>query len=326
MPGLVIDMSQVNQFNEDLPSRDPMFEGMDLASIRGALDELFLLARHYRQSDKFLGLLKFVASFKRYSPFNAMMVHIQMPGATYVLPAKEWMKKYGRLPVLGAQPLIMLQPMSPIMFGFDVSQTEGHPLPEGFNNPFKAYGHLADGEFSLTVDNAKRDGVVVNLKPLGSTLGGYVRSADDPYNQMILGLMGCTTEGARKITIEDQEVEVIAEITLNANLPMETNFATLVHELGHLYCGHVGSPNPKWWPDRREIDLSAREFEAESVSYLVCHRAGIETPAAEYLHGYLGANDEVPNISLEVVFKAVQRIETMRRKKLKPRMLPPTPI
>jgi hypothetical protein len=71
---------------------------MDLASVRGALDELFLLARHYRSSEKFLELLRFVASFRRYSAFNAMLVHIQMPGAKYVLPAKRWIDEYGRTP------------------------------------------------------------------------------------------------------------------------------------------------------------------------------------------------------------------------------------
>lgn len=123
---------------------------MDVEAVRGALDELFLLARHYRKSDKFQELLRFVASFRRYSVFNAMMVHIQMPGAQYVLPAKRWLKEYGRRPISDAQPLIMLQPMSPIMFGFDVSQTEGRPLPDGFEDPFKADGLLPHGAFELT--------------------------------------------------------------------------------------------------------------------------------------------------------------------------------
>ena len=47
----------------------------DLEQAYGALDELFLLARHYRNSGKFKDLLSFVASFRQYSAFNAMMVH-----------------------------------------------------------------------------------------------------------------------------------------------------------------------------------------------------------------------------------------------------------
>ena len=304
---------------DDQDDDDVLFddiEAMNLEAVKGTLDELFLLARHYSRSDKFLELIEFVASFRRYSAFNAMMVHIQMPGARYVLPAKRWLKEYGRLPVADAQPLIMLQPMSPIMFGFDVSQTEGRALPQDFENPFKASGYLDGSRFDRTISNAKRDGVRVNLKSLGSTLGGYVRNVASP-----LHLFGIHFLGAERQTMKVNgcETEVVADITLNANLPQETNFATLSHELGHLYCGHVGTPNPKWWPDRRTLDVNTREFEAESVSYLVCHRAGIETPAAEYLHCYLQENAEVPKISLDAVFKAAQLIESMGLKTMKPR-------
>ena len=292
-------------------------DSMDLESVRGALDELFLLARHYRQSAKFLELLRFVAAFPRYSAFNAMMVHIQMPGAKYVLPAKRWIKEHGRWPKADAQALIMLQPMSPIMFGFDVSQTEGQPLRKGFDNPFQPDGTLRHGEFDMAIANAQRDGVRVKLKPLGSTLGGYVRNAASPHHCMGIGLLGSVKETLR---VDNLEIPVFADITLNANLSSETNFATLTHELGHLYCGHVGTPNPKWWPNRRKLGQTVEEFEAESISYLVCRRAGIDTPAVEYLHGYLGSNAEVPHISLEVVFRAAQRIESMRLKKLKSRV------
>jgi hypothetical protein len=232
------------------------------------------------------------------------------------LPAKRWLKEYGRLPVADAQPLIMLQPMSPIMFGFDVSQTEGRDMPQGFDDPFKPLGYLEDGRFEMMIANAQRDRVKVCLKALGSTLGGYVRDAASPYHCVGIGLVQTS---AQPIIVEGHEVQVFSEITLNSNLPPITNFATLTHELGHLYCGHVGTPNPKWWPDRRTLDRNTREFEAESVSYLVCHRAGVETPAAEYLHGYLHANAEVPKISLDAVFKAAQRIESMSLKTMKPR-------
>ena len=54
-----------------------------------------------------------------------------------------------------------------------------------------------------------------------------------------------------------------------------------------LYCGHLGSANPNWWPNRGGLSLAACEFEAESVSYLVCSRLGIETRSAQYLADYV---------------------------------------
>ena len=79
---------------------------------------------------------------------------------------------------------------------------------------------------------------------------------------------------------------VLYELLLNSLHSAEAMYATLVHELGHLYCGHLGTPNPKWWPDRQGLSHELREFEAESVCYLLCSRLGIDNPSAEYLSGF----------------------------------------
>ena len=89
--------------------------------------------------------------------------------------------------------------------------------------------------------------------------------------------------------------------------------------MAHLYCGHLGTPNDKWWPDRRGLPHNVREFEAESVAYMVCARLGIDNPSERYLAGYADQQNEVPPISLECVIKSAGRIETMGRKKLQPR-------
>jgi hypothetical protein len=289
-------------------------ESLDLEAARGALDELFFLARQYKSSQRFIELLEFVSRFKRYSMFNAVLVHTQMPGARYVLTPRRWAQEFSRRPKKNAQPLVMLQPMGPVMFGIDVSQTEGRPLPEGFENPFAVEGALRREEFDRTVSNTRRDGVEVHRRALGSTMGGYVRNAADPDHRIGLGFVWADR---RTILVAGRNVKLVAEITLNANLPDETNYATLTHELGHLYCGHVGTPDLRWWPDRGSLDRNSKEFEAESVSFLVCKRAGLVTPAAEYLNGYLNAHDTVPSISLDTVLRAAQRIEAMRLKVMK---------
>ena len=94
------------------------------------LDELFCFARQYRTSKSYDGLLKFVASFRLYAPYNAMLVRAQMPGAVFVAPAHRWSRHYGRTIKVNARPLVILQPMGPVMFVFDVSDTEaGRGLP-----------------------------------------------------------------------------------------------------------------------------------------------------------------------------------------------------
>ncbi|MGX5187414.1 hypothetical protein ACWKT5_32815 [Streptomyces avermitilis] len=58
-------------------------------------------------------MLEFVGRFKRYTPFHAMMVHIQKPGTRYVLSSSEWMSKYRRVLKPGAQALLIFQPRGP---------------------------------------------------------------------------------------------------------------------------------------------------------------------------------------------------------------------
>ncbi len=111
------------------------------------------------------------------------------------------------------------------------------------------------------------------------------------------------------------------QLNLNDSTSREAQYATLTHELGHLYCGHLGTDNPCWWSDRRGLDLSVREFETESISCLVCHRLGIESPSDCYLNGYLQSKKEVPPISLDRVLVASGLIKNMGKKLLAVRIM-----
>lgn len=115
-------------------------------------------------------------------------------------------------------------------------------------------------------------------------------------------------------------VPVRFELEVNGNMSQEARYVTVAHELGHLYCGHLGTPNKQWWPDRRGLDRSAREFEVESAAYLVCGRVGIDNPSESYLADYATKNEFIPTISIDCVMKAAGLIESMsRNKRMKPR-------
>src|SRR5258707_11594426 len=66
-------------------------------------------------------------------------------------------------------------------------------------------------------------------------------------------------------------------------------------------------------PDRQDLSLAVREFEAESVSYLVCTRLGIDTASDEYLAGYVSRCPATPPISLDRIMKSVWLLEQMGR-------------
>jgi hypothetical protein len=120
-------------------AQEPLFQTSspaakwDLDVARRALDELLRLAREYKTTTQYRELLDFVGRFRFYSPYNAMLIHTQMPGAVYVAPPHRWLGQYRRRIKPGARPLIILQPMGPVMFVFDVSDTEPEqdapPLP-----------------------------------------------------------------------------------------------------------------------------------------------------------------------------------------------------
>src|ERR1700722_18488255 len=113
----------------------------DLVSARAALDELFTLAGKYNSSDAYLELMRFVGRFKFYSPFNAMLIHTQMPGARFVCTAVRWQRDHHREIKVDARPIVILQPMGPILFVFDASDTaplpNARPLPVRVKDPFQ---------------------------------------------------------------------------------------------------------------------------------------------------------------------------------------------
>src|SRR6202163_284022 len=78
----------------------------------------------------------------------------------------------------------------------------------------------------------------------------------------------------------------------------------------------LGTPKGRWWPDRQNLSYAVREFEAESVSYLVCVRLGIDTASDEYLAGYVRRCPDTPAISLDRVMKSVWLLEKMGRARL----------
>lgn len=288
---------------------------LDRDATRNAVDELFSLAKKYRSGAAYRELLRFVGRFRFYSPFNAMLVHLQMPGARFVAPASRWLHDWGRRIKADARPLLILQPMGPVMFVFDVSDTEPRegaaPLPPEVERPFEVLRGQIGKELEWTIENAKRDGVTVAGRRAGPESAGEIRPATRRDSLTVL-----VKERPERVY---RLVPLRYEILLNSALSREARYATLVHELAHLYCGHLGTPDPKWWPDRSRLPLEMREFEAESVSYLICSRLGIDNPSDTYLSHYLKDHEETPPISLERVMAAAGLIEEMGRRRLKPR-------
>ena len=218
----------------------------DRDTAQSALDELFQCALRYTGSKEFRGLVDFIARFRWYSPFNAMLAHIQMPGASYVAPAYRWARDYRRRIRPGARPIVLLQPGGPVMFVFDVSDTEplpdAKPLPKRVADPFEVQAGQVDKPLGRTVENVKRDGVRIDERDAGSQSAGQIGSVEPEAT--------ISFQVRERPRPEFCDIKVRYELLLNAQHSPEEKYATLTHELAHLYCGHLGTPNLNWWPSR----------------------------------------------------------------------------
>jgi hypothetical protein len=100
------------------------------------------------------------------------------------------------------------------------------------------------GQLAQTIDNAKRDGVRVSERANGSQRAGSIQWA--AAGQLLEFTI------ARRPLPKATQVPLWFEILLNSVLSTEARYGTLVHELAHLYCGHLGTPNGRWWPNRQD--------------------------------------------------------------------------
>lgn len=287
--------------------------------VKQALDQLFVLAKKYRTSGEYYQLIRFVSSFRFYSPFNAMLIHTQLPGATFVASASRWVYHYKRRIKPASRPLVILQPMGPVMFVFDVSDTESGPesveLPLQVDRPFDVREGNIGNEFFDLLENAKRDGVRIEFSKAGAQSAGSIRSIEsNGYKPQ--KIFNGKSPDKKDIYID---VNVHYLISVNETHKKEAQFVTVLHELAHLYCGHVGTPDKKWWPDRHWLENSIKELEAESIAYIVCSRFGIDNPSEKYLSGYVKEHDNMPELSMERVMKAAGLLEEMCRTRMKAR-------
>jgi hypothetical protein len=198
------------------------------------------------------------------------------------------------------------------LFVFDVSDTtplpNARPLPPKVVDPFQVRHGKIGGQLALTIENAKRDGVRVTERADGSQRAGSIQwAAAGQHLEFTI---------AKKPLPKSTQVPLWFELLLNSIFSAEARYGTLVHELAHLYCGHLGTPNGRWWPDRHDLSHDVCEFEAESVSYLVCTRLGVDTASDEYLAGYVRRCPVTPSISLDRVMKSVWLLEQMGRASL----------
>src|SRR5262249_40186605 len=233
-------------------------------------------------------LLDFVVKLRNFAPFNAMLLHVQKPGLNYAASARDWRERFGRTPKEGARPLLILWPFGPVALVYDVLDTEGKELPQDVAS-FFAEGCIDEAQIAFFILRLGKKSIEWLWVDAGDRNAGSIRVIDRAV---------------------DDEFTVY-RINANRNHEPAVHFATLAHELGHLFLGHLGPDKKLKVEDRSHIKHNQRELEAESVAYLVCARNGVTSKSKTYLSNYVTNNTTIDHLDLYQVMHAAGQAETL---------------
>lgn len=261
-------------------------------AARSLLDQLLEDSRLYTQSKDYKDLLEFVVRLRNFAPFNAMLLQVQKPGLRYAASAPDWRERFGRTPKEGARPLLILWPFGPVALVYDVLDTEGEPLPKDVAS-FFAHGPIEENQIAVFRSLMRKKNIEWHPVDAGDKNAGAI--------------------GVIQHATKDKEATQYW-VRINRNHSPAVQFATLAHELGHLFLRHLGRDKalnvperPKWL----ETNHIQRELEAESVAYLVCARNGVTSKSETYLANYVKQNTTVDEIDLYQVMRAAGQVETL---------------
>ena len=286
---------------------------------KAKIDVLFSLIKKYRSSKFFKSLLQFCAHFKELSPYNNMLVKTQMPSARYVLTARQWADGYNRKPKDEARPLVILRKYGPISFVFEIGDTcpiqkslwgdddEIQSILEQVSHPYAVgSGKVSDKDYDNLMRCLAYSGIDKGKTRAGADFGALIRKTTNAATVSIRDFQN---------NIHEIRTKTFYKIFVNERADKSEEFASVCHELGHLFCHHLTPFSNEMWKLRLVSD-EQKEFEAECVSYLVCERHGVANRSWTYLSHWLDNNAEVPSISYENIFRAADTIESLLKEQL----------
>ena len=283
-----------------------------IAQIEDGIQELF-------QSERYAEYLRTMSRFHNYSYNNTILIHMQMPNATQVAGFNKWKNQFGRHVKKGEKGLTIIAPTpfkkkieemkldpdtsAPVLDGngnvvmeereieiplfrpvkvFDVSQTEGRPLPSLAADLTGNVQH-----YEAFMEALRRvSPVPMTIKPIAGTMDGFFSLTSQTIT-IKEGMSQVQTVGVAVHEITHAMLHNREQARLSAAAGDETKEA----------------PKPK--------DRNTEEVEAESVSYTVCQYFGIETSANSM--GYIASwsrDKSLPELkaSLETISKTASAL------------------
>ena len=261
--------------------------------IASTVDALLRRSGALRDTEKFRDMVAFMAKFRRYSPYNNMLVRTQNPACSFYATQRDWEQRFKRALKDDARPLVILAPMHPVMLVYELDQTVGDKLPDLLAEIAGMIGEVPPGSLARLIENAATYGIQVSFRPQSSTLAGFATSY----------------RGG-----SDWKMRVVVHDALDE----PSRFGVLCHELAHILLGHLGGDADGWWPPRLSLDTATVEIEAEAVAHIVTQRSGLMGRSEGYLALHRHEGTLPPTVSLDAIAKVAGLVERMSREKLRP--------
>lgn len=256
-----------------------------------SLEQMVKRSEVLRNGKDFKKFLDFISKFKHYKPYNNMLIYTQNPNCMYYATENNYNQKFDRTVKEDARPMIILAPMSPVLFVYDIKDTEGEDLPEKFyEDAYTVYGYYKEKWFDNITSHFAHLKISAKEVKMPDIQGG---------------------------SIERKSNGAGFQIIINSNHEPAVKLSTIVHELAHLLLGHLGSNIDEKYPDRVKTSTKIKEIEAESVAYLVLKRLNLDNNAHEYLAFYNANTADLRRVSVDFIINIAGKIEDMIMKPFK---------
>jgi IrrE N-terminal-like domain len=199
------------------------------------------------------------------------------------------MVRFSRKPKDGARPLLILWPFGPVALVYDVMDTNGKELPRDVAS-FFAHGPISEIEIAVFRQRTSQKNIFWDDLDAGDSKAGSIRCVQR------------ATKANERNTYR---------MLVNKNHLPAVRFATLAHELAHLFLGHLGPDKGLGVPLRQRPDHRWGELESESVALVVCARNGVASKSETYLTDFVDQNTTVEDLDIYQIMRAAGQIETL---------------
>jgi hypothetical protein len=260
-------------------------------TTRALLDQLLTDSHLYRTGEDYRNLLEFVIRLRNVAPFNAMLLQLQKPGLRFAASAFDWRERFGRTIKEGARPLLILWPFGPVATVYDVQDTEGDKLPEDVDC-FVARGEVDGAMFNGFAKKLAAKDIEWEEFDGGDAKAGWIRVV-------------------RRADPNKEKDRTIYRMLINRNHALPVRFVTLVHELGHLFLGHLGADKVLSVPKRQPLTHAQQELEAESVAYIVAERNSVHSKSETYLANFVQHATTIDDLDVYQIMRAAGQVETI---------------